>query len=316
MAEGRYLSDELTLHYGLVPAHQPRHLRHQRAARPRRAHPGRPAQRARGARRPGPRLQDPPAARRAARRVGQPRGLHEPRPHHHAAEGPLRQPDPHALPARRRHRGRHHAPGGPPVRRRWARECTCPTTWPRSSPRSRQLARQSPHVNQRSGVSVRLSVSNYEVLAANALRRALRAGERDVVPRVSDLEALAASTSGKIEIEIARGGPRGPDRREPREGARSSRCSRTASRPTSSARSSPRSTRDSSPTPARTCSSADEAELLDQRARAARAGAQLTDDEIPGGGRQRGRVRPRGPAPVEAPEQGRRGRRATYRSRG
>ena len=40
---------------------QPRHLRHQRAPRPRRADPGRPAQRARGARHPGPRLQDPPA---------------------------------------------------------------------------------------------------------------------------------------------------------------------------------------------------------------------------------------------------------------
>ena len=46
-------------------AHQPGHLRHQRAARPRRAHPGRPAQRARGARRAGPGLQGPPAARRA-----------------------------------------------------------------------------------------------------------------------------------------------------------------------------------------------------------------------------------------------------------
>jgi magnesium chelatase subunit I len=64
-----------------------------------------------------------------------------------------------------------------------------------------QLARQSPHVNQRSGVSVRLSVSNYETLSANAVRRALRHGERDVVPRVSDLDALAASTSGKVEIE-------------------------------------------------------------------------------------------------------------------
>ena len=43
-------------------------------------------------------------ARRDAGRVGQPRGLHEPRPHHHAAQGPLRRPDPHALPARRRDR--------------------------------------------------------------------------------------------------------------------------------------------------------------------------------------------------------------------
>jgi magnesium chelatase subunit I len=71
------------------------------------------------------------------------------------------------------------------------------------------LARQSSHVNQRSGVSVRLSVSNAEVLAANAVRRALRTGERNVVPRVSDLDALAASTSGKIEIETLEEGREG-----------------------------------------------------------------------------------------------------------
>jgi magnesium chelatase subunit I len=63
------------------------------------------------------------------------------------------------------------------------------------------LARASTHVNQRSGVSVRLSVTNYEVVAANALRRGLRVGERVVVPRVDDLDALAASSGGKIEIE-------------------------------------------------------------------------------------------------------------------
>src|SRR4051794_13737264 len=71
------------------------------------------------------------------------------------------------------------------------------------------LARQSSHVNQRSGVSVRLSVSNSEVLAANAVRRALRTGERNVVPRVCDLEALASSTSGKIEIETLEEGREG-----------------------------------------------------------------------------------------------------------
>ncbi|MGB6059028.1 MAG: sigma 54-interacting transcriptional regulator [Microthrixaceae bacterium] len=64
-----------------------------------------------------------------------------------------------------------------------------------------QLARQSPHISQRSGVSVRLSVSNYEVLVANAVRRSLTAGESVVVPRVCDLEALPASTAGKVEIE-------------------------------------------------------------------------------------------------------------------
>jgi len=64
-----------------------------------------------------------------------------------------------------------------------------------------QMARMSNQVNQRSGVSVRLTVSNLEVLGANALRRGLRAGEQTVVPRVCDLDALAASSSGKIEIE-------------------------------------------------------------------------------------------------------------------
>ena len=63
------------------------------------------------------------------------------------------------------------------------------------------LARDSSHINQRSGVSVRLTVSNSETLVANALRRALRHGEHDVVPRVSDLDALASSTAGKVEIE-------------------------------------------------------------------------------------------------------------------
>ena len=45
-----------------------------------------------------------------------------------------------------------------------------------------QQARRSPNVNQRSGVSVRLSVANYETLVANAMRRALRNGEHEVVP--------------------------------------------------------------------------------------------------------------------------------------
>ena len=64
-----------------------------------------------------------------------------------------------------------------------------------------QLARQSTSINQRSGVSVRLTVTNFETMVANATRRSLRLGEDKVVPRISDLGALAASTSGKIEIE-------------------------------------------------------------------------------------------------------------------
>src|SRR5262247_3933652 len=50
-------------------------------------------------------------------------------------------------------------------------------------------ARTSPDVNQTSGVSVRMSIANYETLAANALRRALALDEREAVPRVTDLEA-------------------------------------------------------------------------------------------------------------------------------
>ncbi len=64
-------------------------------------------------------------------------------------------------------------------------------------------ARSSPDVNQTSGVSVRMSISNQETLVANALRRALRRGEPEAVPRVSDLEALLQSTAGKLELEYA-----------------------------------------------------------------------------------------------------------------
>jgi magnesium chelatase subunit I len=64
-----------------------------------------------------------------------------------------------------------------------------------------QLARGNPHINQRSGVSVRLTVSNTETLLANAARRSIRLGEKEVVPRVCDLKALVASTAGKVEIE-------------------------------------------------------------------------------------------------------------------
>jgi len=64
-------------------------------------------------------------------------------------------------------------------------------------------ARSSPDVNQTSGVSVRMSIANQETLAANALRRALRLGEREGVPRISDLSALVTSTAGKIELEYA-----------------------------------------------------------------------------------------------------------------
>src|SRR5438445_8248417 len=63
------------------------------------------------------------------------------------------------------------------------------------------LARRSPEISQRSGVSVRLTICNWENLLSNALKRAIRLDEREVAPRVSDLPAIAASTTGKIELE-------------------------------------------------------------------------------------------------------------------
>ena len=64
-------------------------------------------------------------------------------------------------------------------------------------------ARACNEINQASGVSVRVTINNYESLLSNAEKRAVRLGEREIVPRISDLHALAASTAGKIELEYA-----------------------------------------------------------------------------------------------------------------
>jgi magnesium chelatase subunit I len=63
------------------------------------------------------------------------------------------------------------------------------------------LARRSTEISQRSGVSVRVTICNYENVLSSALKRAIRLGEPDAAPRVSDLGAIVASTSGKIELE-------------------------------------------------------------------------------------------------------------------
>ena len=63
------------------------------------------------------------------------------------------------------------------------------------------LARRSPEISQRSGVSVRVSVANTEILEAAALKRAVRLGEPLGSPRVSDLGAVVATTVGKVELE-------------------------------------------------------------------------------------------------------------------
>ena len=205
-----------------------------------------------------------------------------------------------------------------PLDRRRARGRSARRSWPRSWPPSRQLARQSPHINQRSGVSVRLTVSNLETLVANAARRALRAGETEVVPRVSATSRpWPRPPSGKVEIEsleddggeiverlvqpaVLTGVPR-PARRR--------RAARRASR---------RSTTAGSSTPARTWPPPTRSALADRGPGPARAGRRP--------GRRRRAARPWWPAPSSSssractsPSASTRtptpGTRATYRAR-
>ncbi|MGH8899357.1 MAG: AAA family ATPase [Egibacteraceae bacterium] len=61
--------------------------------------------------------------------------------------------------------------------------------------------RSAPEVNQRSGVSVRFSIGNYETLAASAVRRAVRTGEERAVARPSDLTQVLSAGIGKVEFE-------------------------------------------------------------------------------------------------------------------
>jgi magnesium chelatase subunit I len=63
------------------------------------------------------------------------------------------------------------------------------------------LARKSADIGQRSGVSVRVSIANQETVVSNAVRRAVRLGEKMAVPRISDLGYIIASTTGKVELE-------------------------------------------------------------------------------------------------------------------
>ena len=66
-------------------------------------------------------------------------------------------------------------------------------------------ARRSPDVNQVSGVSVRMSINNMESLVSNAEKRAIRFKEIEIVPRISDLVAIIATTDGKLELEYGAG---------------------------------------------------------------------------------------------------------------
>ncbi len=66
--------------------------------------------------------------------------------------------------------------------------------------------RESPAVDQRSGVSARFAVAAAETVAASAVRRAALAGEDVAVARIADLPAIVPAIQGKVEFESSEEG--------------------------------------------------------------------------------------------------------------
>ena len=66
--------------------------------------------------------------------------------------------------------------------------------------------RESPAVDQRSGVSARFAVAAAETVAASAVRRSALTGEQPAVSRVSDLPAIVPAVQGKVEFEASEEG--------------------------------------------------------------------------------------------------------------
>ncbi len=179
-----------------------------------------------------------------------------------------------------------HRPGGAPARPPTASTCTVPDFMTEIVAEISQQARRSPHVNQRSGVSVRLSIANYETLVANA--DAARAAPRRARGRAARQRPRRARRvdRGQDRDRDARRRSRGAGARPHREGgdARGVPGARPAreARPTSS----PRSRTAWSCTPARTSPSAEYAEAARPTSPALRAAARR-----PRRGRDAGRRR-------------------------
>jgi len=62
-------------------------------------------------------------------------------------------------------------------------------------------ARDDQRVDKRSGVSQRFSITALESAVSNAERRAILTGEKAIVPRISDIYAALPSMTGKMELE-------------------------------------------------------------------------------------------------------------------
>src|ERR1700749_3522715 len=62
-------------------------------------------------------------------------------------------------------------------------------------------ARDDQRIDKRSGVSQRMPITVTESVVSNAERRAVLTGEEEIVPRVSDVYAAVPSMTGKMELE-------------------------------------------------------------------------------------------------------------------
>ncbi|MCX6418591.1 MAG: magnesium chelatase, partial [Actinobacteria bacterium] len=69
-----------------------------------------------------------------------------------------------------------------------------------------RLVRQSPAIDDRSGISARFAVAATESVAASALRRSAITGEEPAVARVCDLAGVVPTLRGKVEFEVSEEG--------------------------------------------------------------------------------------------------------------
>ena len=61
-------------------------------------------------------------------------------------------------------------------------------------------ARESEHVDQKSGVSARMTIACLEALVSNAERRAITTGQDTTQPRICDLYAMIPAITGRLEL--------------------------------------------------------------------------------------------------------------------
>ena len=312
VAEGRYLSDELTLHYGLVPrTNRGIFAINELPDLAERIQVGLlNVLEERDVQVRGYKIRLP--ARRAAGRLGQPRGLHEPRPHHHPAEGPLRRPDPHPLPARRRDRGRPspcRRPG--PLEAAGRRRSRCPTYMAEIVADAQPAGPPEPAHQPALG----------RVGAPHGVQPRDAGGQRRP-PRAAST-ARPTSCPGSATSRPWRRPPPARSRSSPSRRAATSRSSSTSSRPRCSPCSASAVPIENAPRRSSTRSRASRivhagedvasADYVDAARRACPALREPVADarrrrRVAGRGGQRRRVRARGPAPLEAPQQGRRRR--------